>query len=126
MDDADTVVVSMGTTASTVRDVVDAARARGQRVGSLRVRMLRPFPEDLLRKELDGRARIAVIDRDLSPGLGGILWGELRGCLTRPAIVQNYIMGLGGGDIRPQHVEAVLDDLLARQTPGEPAFMEVA
>jgi pyruvate/2-oxoacid:ferredoxin oxidoreductase alpha subunit len=126
VEDADTVIVSMGTTAATVRQVVDAARARGERVGALRVRMFRPFPEDRLRALLAGRKRVAVIDRDLCPGLGGVLWSELRGAAPCDAIVQGYMVGLGGGDIRPQHVENVLRDVNARGEAGPPALMEIA
>ncbi|MBI1849518.1 MAG: pyruvate ferredoxin oxidoreductase, partial [Planctomycetes bacterium] len=97
MEDADVVVVSMGTTASTVRTAVDEARDRGVRAGSLRVRMFRPFPETELRARLAGRERVAVIDRDLSPGLGGILWSELRACAEPGSVVQNTIIGIGGG-----------------------------
>jgi pyruvate/2-oxoacid:ferredoxin oxidoreductase alpha subunit len=124
-DDADTVLVSMGTTASTVRQAVDAARERGERVGSLRVRMFRPFPEDLLAAQLSGRRRVAVIDRDLCPGLGGVLWAELRGVADPGTVVQGYMVGLGGGDIRPAHVERILRDVGARNQAGPPVLMEV-
>lgn len=125
-DDAEILLVSMGTTASTARVVVDEARARGVKVGSARVRMFRPLPEARLKSVLSGRARIAVMDRDLSPGWGGILGGELRALAPHDALYQNYLLGLGGGDIRPQHVKGVLDDLLAREAPEAPKFMEVA
>ncbi len=124
MDDAEVVFVSMGTTASTAKAVVDAARARGVKAGALRVRMFRPFPEDLLTTWLRGRERVAVLDRDICPGMGGILWSELRG-LAPGALVQNYMLGLGGGDIRPEHLEKVLEDLLARDAAGEPQIVEV-
>jgi len=124
MDDAEVVFISMGTTASTVKAVVDAARSRGIKVGALRVRMFRPFPEDLLRSWLRGRKYVAILDRDVCPGLGGVLWSEVRG-LTENAIVQNYMIGLGGGDIRPEHIERLLDDLLARTESGLPEMVEV-
>ena len=116
----------MGTTAATVRQVVDDARARGVKAGALRVRMHRPFPEAELAAALGGRGKVGVIDRDLCPGLGGILWSELRGCLGGDAVVQSYMLGLGGGDVRPAHVGAVLDDLLGRERAGEPRIVEVA
>ncbi len=125
MEDAEIVFVSMGTTASTVARVVDAARARGIKLGALRVRMFRPFPADLLTRWLKGRERVGVLDRDISLGLGGVLWSELRACAPG-ALVQNYMLGLGGGDIRPEHIEALLEDLLARDSAGEPKIVEVA
>ncbi len=124
MEDADLVLVSMGTTASTVRTAVDEARARGVKAGALRLRMFRPLPERAIREHLAGRKRVAILDRDSCPGLGGIVWGELRGLAAPGAVVQNYLIGLGGGDIRPEHVRGVLDDLASRDESGEPHFME--
>jgi pyruvate/2-oxoacid:ferredoxin oxidoreductase alpha subunit len=124
VEDAETVVLSMGTIASTVDRVVDAARARGKRVGSLRVRMLRPFPEADLARHLRRAARVAVIDRDISLGLGGVLWAEARATAPREAVVQGYVVGLGGGDPRPAHVEELLSDLGRREEAGEPVFLE--
>jgi len=125
MEDADIALVSMGTTASTVRTVVDQARARGLRVGSLRVRMFRPFPDAILRSMLAKCARVGVIDRDVSPGHGGILWSELRGTVAKDALVQSYMMGLGGGDVQASHVSKVLDDLAARVHAEAPRIVEV-
>jgi len=118
--------VRRGSSACTVKESVDRARDRGLKVGGLRVRMFRPFPEDLLHAALAGRARVGVIDRDVSPGLGGILWSELRGTVGRDTLVQGYMTGLGGGDVRAQHIDAILEDLLARTEPGLPSIMEVA
>jgi len=126
MEDADVVLVSMGTTASTVEAVVDAARERGVRVGALRVFLYRPFPAEQLARHLAGRSRIGVIDRNLSPGLGGILWSELRGCAPAESVVQGYVLGLGGGDIRPKHLDEILGDLQGRDAAGKPVLMEVA
>jgi pyruvate/2-oxoacid:ferredoxin oxidoreductase alpha subunit len=126
MDDADVVVVSMGTTASTVRAAVDSARARGIRAGSLRVRMFRPFPAEELTQRLASVSRIAVLDRDISPGMGGVLWSELLSCAPAAATVQGYMLGLGGGDVREEHVTRVIDDLLARPHAGRPELVEVA
>ena len=125
LDDADVVLVSMGTTAATARAAVDALRARGVRAGSLRVRMHRPFPVDGLREHLAGRARVAVVDKDISPGFGGVLWGELMVCADRGSIIQNYMVGLGGGDVRPQHLVEVFEDVLTRDVAGPPVFKEV-
>lgn len=125
-EDADVILVSMGTIASTVREVVDAARERGQRVGSVRVRMFRPLPEKGLREAFASRKRIGILDRNLCPGLGGILWAEARALAEPGAIVQGYMLGLGGGDVRPEHVERLLTDLLSLDTAKAPVMMEVA
>ena len=124
MDDAEMVIVSMGTTASTVRTAVDMARKAGVKAGALRLRMFRPLPETLLRSHFAGRKRIAVVDRNLCPGLGGIVWGELRGLGDSGAVIQDYIVGLGGGDIRPEHITRIIEDLAGREKAGDPVFME--
>jgi pyruvate/2-oxoacid:ferredoxin oxidoreductase alpha subunit len=93
-------------------------------VGSLRVRLFRPLPVEAIRACYAGKRRIAVIDRNISLGLGGVLWSETR-CLADPgAVVQNYVAGLGGGDVRPEHIAAMLADLEPREIAGPPAIME--
>lgn len=125
-DDADVVLVAMGTLSTTVREVVDAARAYGRKVGAVRVKMFRPFPERELRRCLAGVSRIGVLDRDISLGLGGVLWSELRGAAPPGSLVQNYLIGLGGGDVRPQDVDHLLTDLIHREHAEEPRILEVA
>ncbi|MBW2526113.1 MAG: pyruvate ferredoxin oxidoreductase [Deltaproteobacteria bacterium] len=126
MEDAEVVLVSMGTMAATARLAVDAARERGIRAGALRVRMFRPLPLAPFAELLGDAKRVAIIDRDISPGLGGVLWGELHATAARKALVQGYMMGLGGGDIRPQHLEGVIDDIAGRGRAGEPHIVEVS
>ncbi len=123
-EDADALVVSMGTIASTVERTVDEARARGERLGGVRVRTFRPFPAEQLSRLFRGVRRIAVIDRDLSLGFGGVLWGEARGQAEPGAIVQGYVVGVGGGDVRPEHVAAIVADLAARDAAGAPVLVE--
>ena len=124
MDGAEIALLSMGTTASTVETAVDAAREKGIPVGALRLRMYRPFPEADLRRHFAGLRRLGVIDRDISLGHGGVLWSETRSLVPNDCLVQNYMAGLGGGDVRPAHVLELLEDLQAREHAGEPAFVE--
>ncbi|HJV79795.1 pyruvate ferredoxin oxidoreductase [Noviherbaspirillum sp.] len=123
-DDADTLIVSMGTIGSTAERVVDALRAKGRKVGALRVRLFRPQPSELIRAWFAGKKRIAVIDRNISLGFGGILWGEVRGLADPGAVVQSYMAGVGGGDLRPEHIDNILADIEARQQSGQPTLVE--
>jgi pyruvate/2-oxoacid:ferredoxin oxidoreductase alpha subunit len=122
--DAETLIVSMGTIGATAERVVDKLRAQGRRVGSLRVRLFRPLPSKAIKDWFAGKKRIAVIDRDISLGFGGVLWGEIRGLAGPNTVVQNYMAGIGGGDVRPEHLENMLADLLPREVAGAPAMME--
>ena len=124
-EDADVLLVSMGTIASTARAAVDSLREKGIKAGSVRVRMFRPFPYAALEKILMPATRIGFIDRDISPGMGGILWSEGRSSAPKDALVQNYMIGLAGGDIRPQNLEELFEDIISRQQAGAPQVVEV-
>ena len=123
-DDAETLIVSMGTIGATVERAVDMLRAQGHRVGALRVRMFRPLPVGAIRDWFAGKKRIAIIDRNISLGFGGILWGEIRNLADPETVVQNYLAGLGGGDVQPKHIANMLADLLARRVAGLPTLVE--
>lgn len=124
-EDAEVLLVSMGTVASTARAAVDSLREKGIKAGSVRLRLFRPFPHLLLEKMLASADRIAFIDRNVSPGMGGIMWSEGRVTAPKDALVQNYMIGLGGGDIRPEMLEKVFVDLLDREQAGPPQIVEV-
>ncbi len=101
--DADYLFVMLGSFATKAREAVDRLRDAGWSIGLLRPRLLRPFPEESLRRLLAGRRGVAVIDQNLSMGKGGVLHGELLGALyghpQAPPVVASFIGGLGGRDI---------------------------
>ncbi len=103
VDDADIVIVMIGSFATKGREAVDRMRALGERVGLVRVRLLRPFPEEALRAALCGKRAVVVLDQNLSLGKGGILHSEivsaLYGVAGAPPVLASYIGGLGGRDI---------------------------
>lgn len=121
---AEAVLVACNSIASTARQVVDSLRAAGQRVGLVRIKQFRPFPRAALREALQGCRRIGVLDRNLSPGSGGIFWGEI--CATFPGqrdlLIQSYLVGLGGGDVTPDVVLRAIEDLSARVESGPPVW----
>jgi pyruvate/2-oxoacid:ferredoxin oxidoreductase alpha subunit len=123
-DDAETLIVSMGTIPITAERVVDQLRAEGRKVGSLRVRLFRPLPVDAIQKAFAGKKRIAVIDRNIGLGMGGVLWTETRTLADPGAVVQDYLAGMGGGDIRPEHIVRMVADIEARTVSGAPQLME--
>ena len=113
-DDADIVFYMVGSFATKAKDAVDRLRESGQKVGLLRPRLLRPFPEADIRAHLAGKRGVAVIDQNISLGKGGVLHTELLSALhgqpDMPEIVTGFIGGLGGRDISPQEfyeIEAI-------------------
>ncbi|MHB1095532.1 MAG: pyruvate ferredoxin oxidoreductase [Gemmatimonadaceae bacterium] len=122
-EDAELLLVTSGTVTSTARAVVDARRAAGEAVGLLKVKMFRPFPTALLRDALRGVPRVAVLDRNVSPGHGGIFAEELRSALydlpdaERPELF-GFVLGLGGRDITPAVIDEVIEKARAGTLPG--------
>jgi len=102
-DDADYVFVMMGSFATKAKDAVDKLRAAGWSIGLLRPRLLRPFPSERFRQLLAEKKAVAVIDQNISMGMGGVLHSELCAALygqpQAPAILASFIAGLGGRDI---------------------------
>jgi pyruvate ferredoxin oxidoreductase alpha subunit len=113
--DADYVLVMMGSFSTKARDAVDALREAGWPVGLARIRLLRPLPVARLRELLGGRRAVAVIDQNLSMGMGGVLHSEvasaLYGMADAPPVLASYVGGLGGRNISQEEFFAMLDEL---------------
>ena len=111
LENADDVLVMTNAFSTKGRAAVDAARARGRRVGLLRVRMVRPWPAEAIRSALRGRRAVAVLDQNLAPGLGGILFQEIAACLyhdpQRPRALCSFVGGLGGKNVSEGEFERI-------------------
>jgi pyruvate/2-oxoacid:ferredoxin oxidoreductase alpha subunit len=127
-EDADIVVVSSGSVATTVRNVVAERRAAGERIGFIRIKMFRPFPHVEFRRAVNNCSRIAVLDRNYSAGTGGIFWQEIRASLQgrSSALIQDYLTGVGGMDVTPAIVSNCIDDILNRAEMTHPIWKGVA
>jgi len=127
--DADVLFLTMGTAASTAREVIEEYRKRGKKVGLCRLRMFRPFPARELNKVLSEAKKVAVLDRDNSLGSGGIVAQEVKAALygaARKPKVFEFIAGLGGKDITPETIGEVIEHTLNNVNPGgEPIWMGV-
>jgi pyruvate ferredoxin oxidoreductase alpha subunit len=115
LEDAEAAIICLGSTAGTVKTVVDDLRAKGVKAGLLRIRTYRPFPAEAIAKALGRVKAVAVMERSMSfGGIGGAVFHEVRHALydapTHPHIV-NYIHGLGGRDTNPTQIHKVYDDL---------------
>jgi pyruvate/2-oxoacid:ferredoxin oxidoreductase alpha subunit len=126
-EDAERVYIASGTVATTLRDVIDARRAQGERVGMIRIKLFRPFPRDQVRALCSAAAKIGVLDRNYAAGTGGIFCHELRACLQGQGgpLVQGYLTGVGGGDVVPDLVHEVVADLAQRSVAGPARWMGI-
>jgi pyruvate/2-oxoacid:ferredoxin oxidoreductase alpha subunit len=120
MDDADTVLIASSTVASTARIAVDELRSEGKKVGLLRIRVFRPFPMDEVREILLGRKKVAVIDRNISYGHGGIFAQEVKSALynyEKKPPLWGYITGMGGRDVTIENIKGIVNDTIASDDP---------
>ena len=108
VDGADRVIVALGSSAGTIKDVVDELRGEGERVGVLKIRWFRPFPAAALRRLLQDVPEVLVLDRSDSPGGAPPLCADVAFALGGSgARVSSHVYGLGGRDLHPEAVREV-------------------
>ena len=112
-EDAEYVAVCLGSLSYHLRDVIDAMRDEGVKVGVMGVRVYRPFPDAAVRDALAGRKGVVVFEKALSYGNQGALYADVKSALysaeTHPTL-HNYIVGLGGREIKTQHLHDALTE----------------
>jgi len=120
VDDADAVLVTLGSASSTAHEVVDVYRAKGKKVGLVKLRYWRPYPAEQMRKIAEKAKAIGTLDRAVSYGVGGPSYIELRNALyglSVPTI--DFIGGLGGRDISLEDIGLMFDRLLESAKTGK-------
>jgi pyruvate/2-oxoacid:ferredoxin oxidoreductase alpha subunit len=128
-EDADLILVSSGSLVGTLREVIDDYRERGEKVGLLKIRYLRPFPVKEVCQALASAKQVAVIDRNISLGMGGVFWQEVRSALYGSEYSQkpvlSFIAGIGGRDVTPESVDEIIR--VARTNPPQdvPIWVEL-
>ena len=117
-DDADIVLVTSGAMTSTARVTIQSLREKGVKAGLLKMKLLRPFPTREVQEILKNTRKIAVLDRNISLGKGGIWCQELKAALypleNRP-IITGYIAGICGADVSPDMIEDMVVKALERE-----------
>ena len=124
-DEAETLVLALGSVNGTIKDAVDDLRQEGWPVGSIQLCSYRPFPSHALRHVVHNAKRVIVIEKDLAVGQGGIVSSDVKIALQGlPTIVDTVIAGLGGRAISKS---AVIDTVKAACLEGleEPHFLDL-
>jgi len=123
LDDAEYAIVIIGSAAGTAKDAVDALRNKGVKAGLLKIRLFRPFPGEEIAKALAHVKAIAVMDRTESfNSQCGPLGAEVKSALFNARLqpgVLNYVYGLGGRDVKVEHIESVYDALIQADKSGD-------
>jgi pyruvate/2-oxoacid:ferredoxin oxidoreductase alpha subunit len=119
-ENADTILVTLGSMAGTTREVIDTLRDQGQAIGMVKVRLFRPFPVLQLREALQNASTVMVLDRNFSPGMGGILHQELKAALSGvPEMprIHGLLAGVGGVNVVPEKIQ----ELVAQYSDAKPS-----
>ncbi|MCU0650684.1 MAG: pyruvate ferredoxin oxidoreductase [Candidatus Omnitrophica bacterium] len=121
--DAERVIVAMGSVCGTIKDVVDELRAKGKKVGLLKVTCFRPFPADHICDALKNVARVGILDKSVSLGSFAPLAAEMKaaffGKKKRPEIISSFVAGLGGRDITKESVKEMFSMLTQKEKACE-------
>jgi len=118
IENAQTIIVGMGSIVSTLKEVSDDMKARGKNLGVVKVRCHRPFPDEELYNALKNADNLIVLEKAISLGQGGILGTEIRSLfmeMENPPRISNFIVGLGGRDIPKSAIEKIV--LRAEKSP---------
>jgi pyruvate ferredoxin oxidoreductase alpha subunit len=109
LDDAERVVVAMGSSCGTIKDVVDQLRDRGEQVGLLKIVSYRPFPASQIRAALAGAKTVIVLDRSDAPGAVPSLHAEVATALYGSGIeLRAHVFGLGGRELVPEEARQAI------------------
>lgn len=121
-DGADYLFIMMGSFATKAKEAVDRLRDEGWAIGLVRPRLLRPLPVEALRKVLGGRLAVAVVDQNISMGMGGVLHSEITSVLygqPNAPLLASYIGGLGGRDITSEEFFQIATELRDATARGD-------
>jgi pyruvate/2-oxoacid:ferredoxin oxidoreductase alpha subunit len=117
LDDADIVIVAMGSLAMEAIVAADMLREAGHKAGVLGLRVFRPFPKTDVAKALEKSRLVVIFDKNISYGLEGATCSEIKSALygsSARAIIRNFIVGLGGRDVKAREMaDAVSKSLLS-------------
>ena len=109
MEDAETIVVTLGSVAGTIKDVVDRMRTQGKKIGVLSICSFRPFPKLEIRNALKNSKRVVVLEKSLAVGFGGVVANNVMMSMQGTGVhVYTVVAGLGGRPITQPSLEKML------------------
>jgi pyruvate ferredoxin oxidoreductase alpha subunit len=122
-DDADVILVGVGSVTGTVKDAVDDLRGAGKKVGLVKIRCYRPFPHEEILQAVQGARVVAVMDANMSMGSEGAIGMDLKAKLCGRAnapMVVDFIAGLGGREINAQTIAGMVERAEEIARSGQP------
>ena len=118
-EDADYILITLGSIAGLVKETVDKLRDEGRKVGLLRLRYIRPFPNEEIADAVKNAKAVAVLEKDVSFGNEGTVYTNVNSALHKANLsvpASNYIGGIGGKNISADEIETIYNELTKEQT----------
>lgn len=113
-DDADYIIITLGSISGLVKQTVDELREQGEKVGLVRIRYMRPFPNEEISQAVQNAKAAAVLEKDISFGNEGTVYTNVNSALKKFGVevpVSNYIGGLGGRNISEEEIKTIFSSL---------------
>lgn len=117
-EDADYILITLGSISGLVREIVDKLREKDKKVGLLRIRYMRPFPNEEIAQAVKNAKAVGVLEKDISFGNEGTVYTNVNSALQKANInipTSNYIGGLGGKNISPEEIENIFDSIAEKK-----------
>ncbi len=114
IDDADKIVIAMGSVVGSIKDVVDELREKGEKVGVLKIIAYRPFPKEAVYNAIKNAKYIAVVEKAISLGADAPLFSEVASLLYKEKadmVINSFVIGLGGRDISPKQIREIFSEM---------------
>ena len=125
-EDAETIVLALGSVLGTIEDVIDEMRDEGVRIGAVGLKCFRPFPLDEVRAALSEARRVVVVEKAFAVGAGGIVGQNVRLALSGlPVEVHDVVAGLGGRPITKKSLRGLFARALAGELGSRLEFLDM-
>ena len=127
--DADYIIITLGSISGLIKETIDKLREKGDKVGLLRIRYMRPFPNEEISQAVKNAKALAVLEKDISFGNEGTVYTNVNSALQKAEInipTVNFVGGLGGKNISQQEIEGVFESLKVKPVGVKFLVIEVS
>ena len=125
-DDAERILITLGSISGLVREIVDKLRDKGEKVGLVRIRYMRPFPNNEIAEAVKNAKAVGVLEKDISFGNEGTVYTNVNSALLKSGAdkpCSDFIGGLGGKNISADDIEGIFEKL--KEGKNETVFIGI-
>jgi pyruvate ferredoxin oxidoreductase alpha subunit len=121
-EDAEYIIITLGSVCGTTRIIVDELREQGLKVGMLKIRYMRPFPEKEIQEITANAKAIGVLEKNISFGYEGTVFTNVNSAISKTQarpFMKNFVGGFGGRDITKQEIRQMFETLKEQSKPSK-------